>query len=507
MNIVMLSSQVPLHLEGYADDTFSCPACRLMRHPFSEEKRMRLYPYRGIRVTIMGLGLFGGGVGAARFFAERGAQVTVTDKRSEQVLNSSIESLADLPVRFVLGRHDEADFTSADVVVVNPGVPDDSSFVKLAREAGVRIEREMNLLFKLTPNNPKLAITGSNGKSTTTALLGEMVRLSDARALVGGNLGRSLLCDTANLEPGAPLVLELSSFMLEGMRELQESPHIAVVTNLSPNHLDRHRTLENYYNAKKAILEFQGPDDVAVLNADDPEVANWGAYTSGRVIWFSLRGEPEGDAAFVDGHQLVVRLGGQEEVVAVRDMLRLPGRHNTANALAAAAAALACGVQPWQVAEALATFGGLPHRLEMVARTARNVAFYNDSIATTPESVICALDSFHGPITLIAGGSDKGTPFDALGEAVARKVRRLILLGVTAPRIEEAVRRAGEKLGTLPEIRRVGSLEEATSLSCLGTEPGEVVLLSPACASFDMFRNFEERGNRFRDLARALASA
>lgn len=245
---------------------------------------MRLYPYRGIRVTVMGLGLFGGGAGAARFFAERGAQVTVTDKRTEQVLHASIEALNDLPIRFVLGRHDDADFASADIVVVNPGVPDDSPHVKMAREAGARVEREMNLLFKLTPNNPKLAITGSNGKSTTTALLGEMLRLSDPRTLVGGNLGRSLLCDTANLKPGAPLVLELSSFMLDGMRELQESPHIAVVTNLSPNHLDRHITLENYYNAKKAILEYQSPDDVAVLNADDPEVSNWGAHTPGHVV-------------------------------------------------------------------------------------------------------------------------------------------------------------------------------------------------------------------------------
>lgn len=468
---------------------------------------MRLYPYRGIRVTVMGLGLFGGGASAARFFADRGAQVTVTDKRTEDVLKTSVEALNDLPIRFVLGRHEEADFNAADIVVVNPGVPDHSPYVLKAREVGVKIEREMNLLFKLTPNNPKLGVTGSNGKSTTTAMLGEMAKLADARTLVGGNMGRSLLNDTPNLEPGAPLVLELSSFMLEGLRETGESPHIAVVTNLSPNHLDRHGTLANYYNAKKAILESQGPEDFAVLNADDPELANWGGYTPARIIWFSIKGEPDGDAAFVDGDQLVVRLGGQEEVVAVREMLRLPGRHNTANALAASAAALACGVQPWQIAEALASFGGLPHRLEMVARNAKNVAFYNDSIATTPESAICALDSFHGPITLIAGGSDKGSPFDILAEAVARKVRRLILLGVTGPRIEQAVREAGEKIGQVPEIRRVDSLEEAATVSCLGAEPGEVVLLSPACASFDMFRNFQERGDRFRDLARALVSA
>ena len=467
---------------------------------------MRMYPYRGIRVTVMGLGLFGGGAGAARFFAERGAQVTVTDKRHEGDLKPSVDSLSDLPIRYVLGRHDAADFLNADVVVVNPGVPADAPLVVMARGAGAQIEREINLLFKLTPNNPKIGLTGSNGKSTTTALLGQMLKLADPRTLVGGNLGHSLLCETSSLEPGAPVVVELSSFMLEGLRELGESPHVAVVTNLTPNHLDRHGTVDNYYAAKRAIVDYQGPEDVAVLNADDREVVNWGVHTRGRVIWFSSTGEPEGDAAFVDGEDLIVRLGDAEEVVARKEDLRLPGAHNLANALAASATALASGVKPWQIAEVLATFGGLPHRLEMVARTPRNVAFYNDSIATTPESAICALESFRGPITLIAGGSDKGTPFGELGHVIARKVRRLILLGFTAAKIEEAVFRASAALSRGPQILHAQSLEEAATLAYAGALPGEVVLLSPACASFDMFRNFEERGNRFRRLARALAN-
>lgn len=463
--------------------------------------------YRGKRVTVMGLGLFGGGVGAARFFATQGAQVTVTDKRGEADLRPSIEALADLPIRYVLGKHESSDFRGADIVVVNPGVPIDSPLVTMARGAGAQIEREINLLFKLTPNNPKIGITGSNGKSTTTALLGEMLKLSDDRTLMGGNIGKSLLCDCLALESGAPLVLELSSFMLEGMRELEESPHVSIVTNLSPNHLDRHVTLDAYYQAKRAILDYQHPEDTVVLNADDPELSQWGAHARGKVIWFSTQGEPEGDAAFLDGAKLVVRIGGEEEVVALRQTLRLPGGHNIANALAASAAALAHGVKPWQIAEALATFNGLPHRLEMVARTPDNVTFYNDSIATTPESAICALESFEGPITLIAGGYDKGTPFEELGRAIARKVRRVVLVGATAGKIEEAIARASGELMRGPQIARARNLEDAMKVVREGAVSGETVLLSPACASYDQYRNFQERGELFKTLARRLAQA
>jgi UDP-N-acetylmuramoylalanine--D-glutamate ligase len=453
----------------------------------------------------MGLGLFGGGASAARFFAERGAMVTVTDLRPEQQLRPSLEALRDLNVRYVLGEHRAEDFEHTDLVVVNPAAKDDSLFLAKARAAGVRTEREINLVFKLTPNCPKFGVTGSNGKSTTAALLGRMLQLADPRALVGGNLGRSLLCQLDDLTPGTPVVLELSSFMLEGLRELRESPHVAVVTNLSPNHLDWHKTLENYYKAKRTILEHQGPEDIAVLSHDDAELANWGAHTRARVVWTSVRDEPEGDAAFLDGEKLIVRIGGLEEVVGLTDLLRLPGRHSVCNALMASAAALAYGVRAGLIAETLATFTGLPHRLEMVARTPRNVVFYDDSIATTPESVICALESLRGPITLIAGGSDKGIPFEKLGRVVAQRVRRLILLGLTAGRIEEEVRRAAEVAGRGPEIVRADSLEEATCRAYRGALAGEIVLLSPACASFDMFRNFEERGERFRRMAQALA--
>jgi UDP-N-acetylmuramoylalanine--D-glutamate ligase len=463
-------------------------------------------PLKNIKVTVMGLGLFGGGVGAARYFAENGAHVTVTDTRAEKDLLPSIAQLKDVRIRYVLGGHAPEDFRDADIVLVNPSVPMDHPLVVMARGAGATIEHSINLLFKLTANNPKIAVTGSNGKSTTTALLGEMLKIYEPRTLIGGNIGKCLLSETRELAAGVPIVLELSSFMLEGLSELGESPQVAIITNLSPNHLDRHVTMDAYAEAKKNILRFQKKQDVAVLNADDPEVMRWEKLTQGRVIKFSVKGEPEGDAAFLDGEKLVLRVGQNEEVVALRKALRLPGQHNVANALAAAAAALAYGVQPWQIAEALSKFSGLPHRLELVASNHQAVQFYNDSIATTPESVICALASFDVPVTLIAGGYDKGTPFDELGMAIARKARRLILIGTTAPKIEACVRRAEHEIQRGPQIIRARDLEQACLLASTGALPGEAILLSPACASYDMFRNFQERGELFRVLARRVAA-
>jgi len=462
--------------------------------------------YANKKVTVMGLGLFGGGVGAARYFAENGAIVTVTDKRGENDLKPSIDALKNLPIRYELGRHLEDNFRGADIVVVNPGVPMDNPLVAMARGAGAQIEYAMNLLFKLTAKNRKIGVTGSNGKSTTAALLGEMVRVMDSRALMGGNIGKCLLSETKALKPDVPMVLELSSFMLEGLSELAASPNVAIVTNLSPNHLDRHGTMLAYAEAKLNIIKHQTPSDWAVLNYDDPALSGWESQTRARVIRFSVREELDGNAAFLAGDKLVIRINGVEEVVGLRKALRLPGSHNVANALAASAGAIAFGVKPWQVAEALATFNGLPHRLEVVARNEKKVTYYNDSIATTPESAICALASFDGPITLIAGGSDKGSAFDELAISIVRKARRLILLGVTAPKIEEAVKRAAHQFNRSPEILHAKDLEHAAALASTNTLPNEVVLLSPACASYDMFRNFQERGELFRVLAKKMAA-
>ncbi|MCX7804320.1 MAG: UDP-N-acetylmuramoyl-L-alanine--D-glutamate ligase [Planctomycetota bacterium] len=465
--------------------------------------------YRGKRVTVMGLGTFGGGIGAATFFARRGACVTVTDLRPAAKLEDSIARLKGFPIRFVLGEHRVEDFTSADLVVASPAVKYDSLFLKAARRAGVPVTHEMNILFEMCAGRPILGVTGSNGKSTTTALIGEMVRSRHAGALIGGNLGGSLLI-AADESPdrSAPLVIEISSFQLFGLRRLKVSPNVAVITNITPNHLDWHGTFRAYAEAKRNILRFQKPGDVAVLNGDDPLLRRWARRLRSRAALFSIRVEPRTEkAAFLRGGHLMVRWEGREFRLVRETALKIPGRHNLANALAASLGAVAFGVEPWHASEAIVRFGGLPHRLEMVAEAPGNIRFFNDSIATTPESAICAMETFPPPITLIAGGSDKGVSFDGFAAVAVRRTRRIILMGATADKLEAALIRAASDAGRCPTILRAENLEQACAWAAEGAVTGETILLSPACASFDQFRNFEERGAAFRSLALRAAMA
>ncbi len=469
----------------------------------SNARRRNMEDYRGKRVTVMGLGTFGGGIGAAMFFARRGAAVTVTDVRPPEKLKDSVAKLAGFPVRFVLGGHKMEDFTSADLVVASPAVKYNSPFLRAARLARVSVTHEMNILFEMCSDRPILGVTGSNGKSTTTTMMGEMVRAKHAGVLVGGNLGGSLLI-AADESPdkSAPLVIELSSFQLFGLRRMRRSPNVAIITNITPNHLDWHGTFRAYAEAKRNILRFQKSEDTAILNGDDPLLRRWARKVPGRVALFSLREVPKAEnAAFVRSGNLMVRWEGREFRVAGETDLKIPGRHNVANALAASLGAVAFGVDPWYASEVLTRFGGLPHRLEMVAKAPGNIRFFNDSIATTPESAICAMETFPPPITLIAGGSDKGVSFDGFAAVAVRRARRVILMGATADRLETALVRAASAAGCCPKILRAENLEQACAWAAEDAIEGETILLSPACASFDQFRNFEERGAAFRSLA------
>ncbi|MCD6335356.1 MAG: UDP-N-acetylmuramoyl-L-alanine--D-glutamate ligase [Candidatus Latescibacteria bacterium] len=484
------------------------------------------------RVTLMGLGLFGGGVGAARFLIRRGASVTITDLRSDQVLAASVAALRGLPITFRLGEHREADFREADVVVVSPAVPKNSPFLQMAREAGTTVVARDNLIFQWCPA-PIMGVTGSNGKTTTVSLIGAMFRRVHPETVVGGNIGGSVLDRIEKIHADTPVILELSSFQLEDLQEIGMNPHVAVVTNLSPNHLDRHGTFEEYVRAKKGIIRYQKPDDVAILNYDDPAVRLWAGECPGKVIFFSRR-EPLREGVFVQDGRIVVRLdpasfvlrtrkplriadcglrrmGGEirnpkseirnpppEEICGTEELI-LPGRHNVENALAATAAAWIGGVGKTEIAGVLRSFEGVAHRLEFV-REIQGVRYYNDSIATTPESVIAALDSFEGGIVLIAGGSDKGISFDHLADEIVRKAKAVVLIGTTASKISALV----EVRRAHPPVMRCNSLEEAVRHAKTLAQSGDVVLLSPACASYDMFRNFEDRGNRFKALVERL---
>ena len=440
----------------------------------------------GVRVTVMGLGLSGGGSGVARFLARRGAKVTVTDLKGETELRESVAELQGLPVELHLGGHRAEDFERAEIVVVNPAVPDGSPEVKLAVAKGVRLETEMNLFFKLCRARTIAGVTGSNGKTTTTALLAELLKRGPAKSWLGGNIGRSLLEETESIAPEDVVILELSSFQLENLDVLKRSPTVSVVMNLTPNHLDRHGTMEAYAAAKRVIVKHQGPGDVRVLNADDPVVAGFEAASSRRT--FSLRGPA--DAVARDE-----RIEMADGVIDVRGR-KIPGWFNLQNMAAAALA----GAAVWPGATAVArevftAFPGVEHRLELVGEIG-GVRYYNDSIATNPESTLAALDTLEGGIVILLGGRDKNLDFAALGRRVAERVRVAVLLGETAGKIADAIPSG-------PEVRKAASFEEAVRLARQSARPGETVLLSPACASFDMFRNFAERGRTFKSLVRA----
>ncbi|MFP4057069.1 MAG: UDP-N-acetylmuramoyl-L-alanine--D-glutamate ligase [Candidatus Brocadiia bacterium] len=457
---------------------------------------MDLRDFEGKRATVMGLGLLGGGVGVARFLARQGARVTVTDLKDEAALADSLARLEGLPIAFHLGGHCTRDFTEADLVVVNPAVPDRSPFLAAARQAGVPLETEINLFFKLCPASV-LGVTGSNGKSTTASLLAGLLEAGPRRVWLGGNIGRSLLEDLSDIEPDDLVVLELSSFQLQRLAATGLSPHLAVVLNCTPNHLDRHGTFAGYVRAKQPILANQGPGDRAVLNADCPTVAAWGHVGQGRKLFVSTRRRlPAG--AWMEGDRARWCVGGSPRTLFRRQDVPLPGEHNLTNALAAASAAAWCGVVPEAIAPRLRQFRTLEHRLEKV-RSLDGVDYYDDSKATTPEAATAALRAFDRPVVLIAGGSPKGLSFDALATAAVQRARAAVLIGQTAERLRHAIAAHGEL-----RVRMASDLADAVRQARALAQPGDVVLLSPGCASYDMFENFEQRGEEFKRLVMEL---
>lgn len=462
----------------------------------------------GKKITVMGLGRFGGGVGAAGFFAQRGAKVTVTDSAQPETLGESVQALGDLPnIYFHLGGHIEQDFIEADAVVVNPAVPPDSPFLDLAGQAKVPLTTEMNIFFRLCPAR-LVGITGSNGKSTTTAMIGNILSTvaQFCRVFVGGNIGRSLLPRIDEITAQDVAVVELSSFQLEDLAVEQLSPHIAVWTNLTPNHLDHHKTMEAYRQAKQNIYRFQGPQDVLIYNGDDPgsEFLATASDVRAKRIRFSLT-DARAEAHLTDG-TLCVRNPEQAEPQQIlsADEMPAPGEHNLANALAAACVASELGLNAEMIGQGLRTFQPLPHRLELVA-SVQGVSYYDDSIATTPESSLVGLNSMENPPIIILGGKDKGVSFDKLLTACNKRAYAVLCLGeVRENLLNELIRLRGS--ASRPHIQGVGSLDEAVNVAAKLAQPGRAVLLSPGCASYDMFRNFDHRGREFARIVRSLAS-
>ncbi len=459
---------------------------------------METESFKDKKVTVMGLGLFGGGVGAVRYLVSQGADVSVTDLKNDEELSSSLKLLEGLPITFRLGKHYKEDFQDVDMLVVSPAVPDDSKFLQIAYNSNLRIETELSIFFRLCPA-PIIGITGSNGKSTTTSLLGEMLKKAGFKTWVGGNIGGSLLENLGEISPDDVVVLEISSFQLEYLARIEMSPHISIVTNIAPNHLDRHKTMENYINAKKAIVNYQKEGDFAILNYDDPTLREWVSIS--RQLWFSATKELE-QGAFFKNNDIIINQDSKTNVIHISSQINIKGIHNIQNIMAASYAAILMHADVESIKNAIGDYKGLEHRLEYV-NTINGVQYYNDSKATTPEAAIAGIKAFENPTILIAGGYDKKVSFSKFALECVKNTKCVILIGDTAKEIEGLIQGIDGN-NPQPDICIAVSLDEAVEKASEVAEVGDTVLLSPACASFGMFTNYEERGKRFKGLVGRL---
>lgn len=446
----------------------------------------------GKRTLVVGLGK--SGVASALFMKAHGARVTVSDTKSGDELRNEIPVLLDHGITVETGGHGERTFRGQDLIVVSPGVPVDAPPLVQARSLGETVIGEVELAAQFLPG-PMVAITGSNGKTTTTTLTGEIIAASGFPVLVGGNIGTPAISLAERAKPETVIVLEISSFQLETIQTFR--PKIAVVLNVTPDHLDRHRTFEIYTDAKARIFENQQGSDFAVLNADDPTCVAMGSRTRAQVFWFSRLKEVQQGAWVRDG-MIVFRDGkGQRDILQVSE-IPLKGAHNLENVLAAVGAAALMGCAPEKIRQAVHDFKAVEHRLEFVA-TVNGVDYYNDSKATNVDATIKALESFPANIHLILGGKDKGSDYTVLNDLIRQRVKRIYTIGAAAAKIESQVKGA--------EVVHAETLDNAVRKAAAAAKPGDVVLLAPACASFDQFKSYEHRGKIFKEIVGGLAAA
>src|SRR6185437_2905785 len=447
-----------------------------------------MFELKSKRVLVAGLGK--SGLAAALFLGRRGALVTVSDMRSAEALASGIPALLEQGIMVETGGHGMLTFRHQDLIVVSPGVSLDTPALAQARSFGTPVIGELELAARFIQGS-LLAITGSNGKTTTTALTGAILKAGGLPTLVGGNIGVPLVSLIDEAMPDTWSVLEVSSFQLETTEKFH--PRIAVILNITPDHLDRHGTFENYALAKERIFAVQDMNDAVVLNADNPRAAAAAARAKSKVYWFSARHEVSHGAWVRDG-RVVFRAheGTAVEDIMALEGIRLKGAHNVENVLAAACAARLAGVPGDVVREAIENFESVEHRLEYVA-TVNGVQFYNDSKATNVDATAKAVEAFPGGIHLILGGKDKGSDYTSLNELLKERVRAVYTIGSAAAKIESQLR-------GVVELRSCETLEAAVAAAASEARAGEVVLLAPACSSFDQFENYEHRGHKFKEL-------
>jgi len=447
------------------------------------------FDLEGKRVLVVGLARTGAIV--SLFAAGYGATVTATDEKPEGELAGTAAKLREAGVNLALGGHPPGTFLDKDLIVVSPGVPANLPSLALASVAGIPVWSEIELAWRFL-RGKLVAITGSNGKTTTTSLVSHILKTAGVPTLTGGNIGVPLLSLVETSTDSTVTVLEISSFQLETIEAFR--PEIGVLLNLTPDHLDRHGSFEKYAAAKMRLFENQLDRDFAVLNADDPEVTRR-MPSRPQVYWFS-RQKQVAQGAFLRDEQIIFRREGSEIALARRDQITLRGEHNVENVLAACAAAYLAGADPAAIANGVKSFRGVEHRLEFTAEIA-GVRFYNDSKATNVDAALKAIEAFPGPLIVILGGKDKGSPYTPLAEALRERARLAILIGAAADQI-------AADLGNAVPWVRAGTLDLAVQLASERAQPGDVVLLAPACSSFDQFESYEDRGRTFKHLVAKL---
>jgi UDP-N-acetylmuramoylalanine--D-glutamate ligase len=447
------------------------------------------FELRGKRVLVVGLARTG--VATSLFCAARGANVTATDARTEKAIGDVLSQLRTAGVHLELGGHREETVLEQDLIIPSPGVPADAPLLKSARAKGITVWSEIELADRFL-NGRLIGITGSNGKTTTTSLIEHILRSAGICTILAGNIGTPLISRVEETNDASVTVVELSSFQLELIDSFR--PNISVFLNLTPDHLDRHHTLDEYGAAKARIFENQTETDSAVLNADDPATTKY-APAKPQVFWFS-RKQRVAQGAFVRENEIVFRRDGKEETLLKLQDIPMAGAHNVENVLAAVAATRLAGADASAIAKGVRSFSGVEHRLEFVAEIG-GVRYYNDSKATNVDATLKALDSFPGRILVVLGGKDKGSDYTGLQKSLREKTILALLIGAAAEKIEKQI--AGSVA-----IERAGTIERAVEIASQAARPGDVVLLAPACASFDQFENYEHRGRVFKDLVHQL---
>ncbi len=459
--------------------------------------------WSGKKVIVIGAARQG--TALSRYLASKGAQVILTDMHSLDELPANLPDLEKLGIQLRLGGHPLELLEGADLVCVSGGVPLTIPFIQAALQRGIPLSNDSQIFLEACPAQV-IGITGSSGKTTTTALVGLMaqkyfeMKQNGHRAWVGGNIGNPLIEQVDQIDEDDLVVLELSSFQLELMTR---SPQIAAILNITPNHLDRHGSMQAYIAAKSRILRFQHPGDVAILNRDDPGSWSLAENLKSDLISFGFqKPDSKQNGTYIYKDAIWLQLGRESLKMLPLEWIQLPGRHNIANVLAACAIATAASLALPAIQTAIEEFTGIPHRLEFI-RNINGADWYNDSIATAPERTMAAIEAFEGPLVLLLGGRDKNLPWDDLSQLIHQRVRAVVLFGEAAGLIERALG-AVKKGETLQVISRCNTLEEAVQAAAKLAQPGDTVLLSPGCTSFDAFKDFEERGEYFRKLVNVL---